>query len=175
MATSVFGTPVTPRYLGKMEEYKYKTITTRDMAKVAFEMKNEDGKDARARAYVDANRDKYGPTYISCLIYNATGDTIRLQTYCEPSCLGAYVSPSPYPTLIMNGQWGAYLVSAGGAVVYAAKNEAGVEYQVVYSYNATAVPSLVSDQCVTIYIPSTIYRRMWPATENVSLKYTSSS
>ncbi|KAK9735092.1 hypothetical protein RND81_04G183300 [Saponaria officinalis] len=145
MGTSVFGTPITAAYLAKMEEYKYKTITTRDMANVAFEMKNEDGKDARARAYVDTNRVKYGnTTYISCLIYNATGDTIRLKTYCEPTALiGANLSPSPYPMLIMNGQWGAYLVSYAGAVVYAAKNETGVEYQVVYSYGANVAPSKV--------------------------------
>ncbi|KAK9735094.1 hypothetical protein RND81_04G183500 [Saponaria officinalis] len=126
-----------------MEEYKDKEITRRDMAEIAFEMKNEDGKDARARAHVDENRTLYAapPTlaqFIPCLIYNATRDTIRLKIYCE---LG-YVSPSPYPMFIMNGQWGAFLVAAGGAVVYVAKNEDGVEYQVVYSYDASVVPSL---------------------------------
>ncbi|KAK9735093.1 hypothetical protein RND81_04G183400 [Saponaria officinalis] len=99
------------------------------------------------------NREKYGAAYIPCLIYNATGDTIRLEIYCEISgTAAAYVSPSPYPMLIMNGQWGAYLVAAGGAVVYVAKNKDGVEYQVVYSYVASPspilpLPSAVSSSC----------------------------
>ncbi|KAL9225006.1 hypothetical protein vseg_000978 [Gypsophila vaccaria] len=140
MATTVFGTPVTRRSLARMVEFKDKEITLRDLAEVAFEMKNDDGKDAKARAYVDANGAKYGAGYIPCLIYNATGDTITLQTYHNA---GSLISPCPYPLIIMNGQWGAYLKPFGGAVVYSAKNEDGNEFQIVYAYVATTLPNLV--------------------------------
>ncbi|KAH9605592.1 hypothetical protein KSS87_009213 [Heliosperma pusillum] len=99
---------------------------------MAFVMKNAEGKDSNAREFVEARGAKYPGEFVMCLIYNATGDTIRLQTYCDST--DGFVSPSPYPMLIMNGQWGAYLKRGGGAVVYAVKNEFGVEYQVVFTY-----------------------------------------
>ncbi|XP_074312372.1 23 kDa jasmonate-induced protein-like [Silene latifolia] len=132
MATSVFGAPITFKTLSKLEDYVCKQVTTRDLAELAFLTKNDDGKDSKAREFVEEKGTKYAGEFVRCLIYNATGDTIRLQTYSDAG--DGFVSPSPYPMLIMNGQWGAYLKRGGGAVVYAVKNEYGSEHQVVYTY-----------------------------------------
>ncbi|CAK9327853.1 unnamed protein product [Citrullus colocynthis] len=60
-----------------MPEYEGRTITRRDRAHVAFNMKNAEDKDRNAREYVENLKKRWG-TGVSalCLIYNATGDTI---------------------------------------------------------------------------------------------------
>ncbi|XP_074310310.1 23 kDa jasmonate-induced protein-like [Silene latifolia] len=132
MATSVFGAPITFKTVTKSDKCVGKDVTTRDLAEMAFRMKNAEGKGMKAREFVEERRTKYGGEYTMCLIYNATGDTMRMITYSDAG--DGFVSPSPYPMLIMNGQLGAYLKRGGGAVVYAIKNEHGSEFQVVYTY-----------------------------------------
>ncbi|KAK9735925.1 hypothetical protein RND81_04G238400 [Saponaria officinalis] len=106
MATNVFGTPVTDATLMGMTQYHGKPIEAVHSAKVALEMKNAEGKDAEARAFderLDETLDRKG---VKCLIYNATGGPVKLIAAFEyEGC----VSQSPYPNLIQNGQWAAFV------------------------------------------------------------------
>ncbi|CAK9326820.1 unnamed protein product [Citrullus colocynthis] len=132
MAYNVFGNPITNQTLEAMPEYEGKTITRRDRAHVALNMKNAEDKDKNAREYVENLKKRWG-TGVStlCLIYNATGDTI---TYvCEHDWHG-HIGPGPYPIEIANGQWGGFLhvktsgtaTGSSAAVVYRGLNNDGV-------------------------------------------------
>ncbi|KAA0038316.1 23 kDa jasmonate-induced protein-like [Cucumis melo var. makuwa] len=131
MADNVFGNPITNSTLQAMPEYEGKTITRRDRAYVAFNMKNAQNKDRSARDHVEKLREEWGHGVATlCLIYNATGDTITF--VCEHSWHG-HIGSGPYPSEIANGQWGAFLhvktavVPSGsaGACVYRGLNNYG--------------------------------------------------
>ncbi|KAK9735905.1 hypothetical protein RND81_04G236900 [Saponaria officinalis] len=120
MANNVFGTPVTDATLMGMTEYHDKPIEPVDRAKVALEMKNAERKDAEARAFderLDETLDRKG---VKCLIYNATGGPVKLIAAFEyEGC----VSQTPYPNIIQNGQWAAFVHEKNsngsfGAVIY---------------------------------------------------------
>ncbi|KAB2633906.1 23 kDa jasmonate-induced protein-like [Pyrus ussuriensis x Pyrus communis] len=70
-------------------------------------MKNADKKDFNARSYVEELKKQYGDGVSTlCLVYNATGDTIR---YAYKNDWFGHIGKVPYPPLIANGQWGAFL------------------------------------------------------------------
>ncbi|XP_060674519.1 23 kDa jasmonate-induced protein-like [Ziziphus jujuba] len=131
MGSNVFGNPITTATLEAMPEYIGKVITRTDRAHVALNMKNAEGKDVNARKFVENLKERYGNGVSTlCLIYNATGDTLKHVGYHD---WRGHIGESPYPNEIANGQWGAYLhVKTSGAAtgsiaatVYRGKNEAG--------------------------------------------------
>ncbi|KAJ1256598.1 hypothetical protein BS78_05G255100 [Paspalum vaginatum] len=99
---------------------------------------DDDDKKGQAFRYVAALKDKYGNDGAStlCLVYNATGDTLR---YAASNNLfddsGLFSQEEGYypPAEIGNGQWAAFLhvhkassgESSTGAVVYRGKNKRG--------------------------------------------------
>ncbi|KAK1295885.1 hypothetical protein QJS10_CPB15g02099 [Acorus calamus] len=131
MAYNVFGNPITNSTLEGMPEYNGKTITRKDRAHVALNMKNAADKDVNARQYVENLKARWG-TGVStlCLLYNATGDTV---TFVTSHDWHGHIGPAPYPTEIANGQWGGFLhvktsgtaTGSSAAVVYHGKNGAG--------------------------------------------------
>ncbi|KAK1271557.1 hypothetical protein QJS04_geneDACA013022 [Acorus gramineus] len=131
MAYNVFGNPITNSTLEGMPEYNGKTITRKDRAHVALNMKNAADKDVNARQYVENLKARWG-TGVStlCLLYNATGDTV---TFVTSHDWHGHIGPAPYPTEMANGQWGGFLhvktsgaaTGSSAAVVYHGMNGAG--------------------------------------------------
>lgn len=79
MPSNVFGTPVTYQTVQALPEYIGKKIGRKERAHVALNMKNAEGKDINARNYVENLKKQSGYGISSlCLVYSATGDTIRL-------------------------------------------------------------------------------------------------
>ncbi|XP_072973032.1 23 kDa jasmonate-induced protein-like [Typha angustifolia] len=131
MAYNVFGTPITTKTLERMSEYIGKTITRKDRAKVALDMKNAESKDVNARQFVEQLKERYGNGVATlCVIYNATGDPL---TYITSHDYFGHIWHSPYPYKIENGQWGAFLhgkvagatSGSNATVVYRGMNQAG--------------------------------------------------
>ncbi|GKV29041.1 hypothetical protein SLEP1_g38014 [Rubroshorea leprosula] len=111
MANKVFGNPITDGTLKGMPEYKGK-------------------------------QQKWGNGVSTlCLVYNATGDSIKFVTSHD---WWGNLGPAPYPLEIANGQWGAFLHvkrvitldGSNAAVVYRGKNETGHEcdWMVAWDY-----------------------------------------
>ncbi|XP_058727809.1 23 kDa jasmonate-induced protein-like [Vicia villosa] len=130
MANS-FGVVVDNDKLDEMERYIGKTKTQEDRAREAIHLINEDDKDAKAAKYVDTVKEYYGSGVSTlCLVYNATGETI---SYVTDHDWYGFISRTPYPTEIGNGQWGAFqhvhntgeASGSEGAVVYRGKNADG--------------------------------------------------
>ncbi|KAK8918642.1 hypothetical protein KSP39_PZI022150 [Platanthera zijinensis] len=131
MASNVFGNPITNATLEGMPEYQGKTITRKDRAHVALNMKNAQGKDWNARQYVENLKARWG-TGVStlCVVYNSTGDAL---TFVTSHDWYGHIGPAPYPVRIENGQWGAFLhvktsgaaTGSSAAVVYRGQNDAG--------------------------------------------------
>jgi len=168
MACNVFGIPITNETLKEMAEYHDKKIASKDRARVAFQMKNAEGKDVNARKFVENLRKEYAEDCILCLIYNATGDSVILDTYKHGD---GSLAPSPYPVVIANGQWGAFLKQVpnstvrdgAAALVYAAKNADGLEGQLVFVY-AAVEPGRVSRKLTRL---SFCYKIIRSCLENV--------
>ncbi|KAJ1256599.1 hypothetical protein BS78_05G255100 [Paspalum vaginatum] len=113
-------------------------ITQENRAWLAMGCIDDDDKKGQAFRYVAALKDKYGNDGAStlCLVYNATGDTLR---YAASNNLfddsGLFSQEEGYypPAEIGNGQWAAFLhvhkassgESSTGAVVYRGKNKRG--------------------------------------------------
>ncbi|KAK3119517.1 hypothetical protein QOZ80_9AG0671690 [Eleusine coracana subsp. coracana] len=126
MASGVFGVPISEETVRATGEYK-EPITQKDIADYAMKMINAGGKDTNAQTFVDNLKDRYGNGISTkCLIYNATGTTLNFVTYND---WHGHIYETPYPSVIQNGQWGAYLhvhpsaamVGSAGAVVYRSK------------------------------------------------------
>ncbi|KAK9735922.1 hypothetical protein RND81_04G238200 [Saponaria officinalis] len=120
MASNVLGTPVTDATLMGMTEYHDKPIEAVHRAKVALEMKNAEGKDKEARSFNERVQEAIEKKGVKCLIYNATGGPLKLITAFEYT---GCVSESPYPTVIQNGQWAAFVHekipnASSAAVIY---------------------------------------------------------
>ncbi|KAJ8448994.1 hypothetical protein Cgig2_004049 [Carnegiea gigantea] len=125
--------------LKEMPEYADEHVITRnDLANVALNLKNADGKDVQARKYVeDMYKGFEGLECVLGLIYNATGALLR---YVYAVDFYGFVAPAPYPMFIENGQWGAFLYvkyknqeyGAAGCVVYRAYELNGVETEFDY-------------------------------------------
>ncbi|KAM7271962.1 hypothetical protein ACFE04_031176 [Oxalis oulophora] len=134
MAYEVFGNPITDETLKALPQYEGKTITRHDRAYMALQMKNAEEKDVNARKYVETLKSQYGNGVSTlCLIYNATGDPIH---QVGSNDWHGHIASSPYPSVIANGQWGAFLhvhptgAAAGSqaAVVYRGMNSNGTNY-----------------------------------------------
>nr|XP_008348390.2 23 kDa jasmonate-induced protein-like [Malus domestica] len=125
MTYNVFGNPITDETLKGMPEYADKQIERLDRAHVALNMKNAVEKDFNARTYVEKLKEQYGDGVSTlCLVYNATGDTI---SYANKKDWYGHIGNAPYPPLIANGQWGAFLhVKTAGA---SSGSTAAVVYQ----------------------------------------------
>ncbi|WJX46644.1 hypothetical protein P8452_33424 [Trifolium repens] len=126
-----FGVVVDNEKLEEMERYIGKTKTQEDRAREAMNLINEDDKNAKAAQYVESVKANYGDGASTlCLVYNATGETITFVT--NHDYLG-FIARTPYPIVIGNGQWGAFLHVHGtseftgteAAVVYRGKNADG--------------------------------------------------
>ncbi|CAN6329618.1 unnamed protein product [Urochloa humidicola] len=133
MASGVFGVPISEETVRATGEYK-EPINQKDVADYAMKMMNAGGKDTNAQKFVDNLKDRYGNGITTkCLIYNATGTDLHLATYNDRH---GYIYDSPYPAVIQNGQWGAYIhvhptaamVGSAGAVVYRSKLPFGSSY-----------------------------------------------
>ncbi|CAN6329632.1 unnamed protein product [Urochloa humidicola] len=125
----VFGTPITRETLIATGDYD--DPSQEDVADYAMKMMTAGEKDTKAQEYVDDLKKKYGNGISTkCLIYNATGITLN---FAYSKDWRGHVYDTPYPSVIHNGQWGAYLhVKPGGAargsigaVVYRSKRPNG--------------------------------------------------
>ncbi|THG06073.1 hypothetical protein TEA_003453 [Camellia sinensis var. sinensis] len=134
MANNVFGNPITNETLEAMPEYYKKEITPRDRAHVAMLMKNAENKDHNARNHVESRKKDFGDGISAlCVIYNATGDALKFITTHD---YHGHIYADPYPTIIQNGQWAAFLhvkpsvITAGSSagVVYRGKNQSGEQH-----------------------------------------------
>ncbi|KAF5956019.1 hypothetical protein HYC85_008875 [Camellia sinensis] len=134
MANNVFGNPITNETLEGMPEYDKKEITRRDRAHVAMLMKNAENKDHNARNHVEKLKKDFGDGISAlCVIYNATGDTLKFITTHD---YHGHIYADPCPRIIQNGQWAAFLhvkpslIPAGSsaAVVYRGKNQSDEEH-----------------------------------------------
>ncbi|KAK9735896.1 hypothetical protein RND81_04G236100 [Saponaria officinalis] len=135
MASNVFGTPVTDATLMGMTEYHDKPIEAVHRAKVALEMKNSEGKDKEARSYIESVQEAIERKGVKCFIYNATGGPLKLITAFEYT---GCVSESPYPNVIQNGQWAAFVHeknsnASSGAVIYEEIHGDGRQFVVGWS------------------------------------------
>lgn len=101
--------------------------TRENKAQVAYNMRYEDSKYDNALRFVKDLKAKWGNGITTlCLLYNATGETL---TYASSLNWFGDIGPTPYPTIIFNGQWGAYLHTkipkmprgSAAAVVYRGK------------------------------------------------------
>ncbi|KAH7510780.1 hypothetical protein FEM48_ZijujUnG0089500 [Ziziphus jujuba var. spinosa] len=109
MASNVFGKPIRNQTLKAMPEYQDKeVITAVDRAYEALMMKDADNKDQKARKFVEGLKQKYDDALVStlCFIYNATGNRLTFVGSCS---WAGHIGYSPYPLLLENGQWGAFL------------------------------------------------------------------
>ncbi|KAF3447768.1 hypothetical protein FNV43_RR08472 [Rhamnella rubrinervis] len=131
MAGNVFGNPVTDDIV-RLIYPNEKEITPKLRAKVAFQYINADGRDVNCKNFVHNLKQRYGSGISSlCMIFNATGSNL---TYVGNKDWHGQIFESPYPSLIQNGQWGAFLHTrpkvslegSEGAAVYRGKNNAGV-------------------------------------------------
>ncbi|XP_048329961.2 23 kDa jasmonate-induced protein isoform X1 [Ziziphus jujuba] len=141
MGDGVFGNPITNSTLKRLPEFEDDyNITSIDRACVALNMKNAEEKNVRALQYLEMLKEKCGVDLGTlCLLYNATGDTIKLVTYKN---WYGNIGASPYPMEIANGQWGAFLhvkkspgPNSVGAVVYRGKDPTGVECDWMVSFD----------------------------------------
>jgi hypothetical protein len=154
MAYEVFGNPITDDTLKAMPGYEGKTIARTDRAYVALQMKNAERKDVEARDYVQGLKNSYGNGVSTlCLVYNATGDPVSL---VGSNDWHGHIGAAPYPSIIENGQWGAYLhvhptgaaTGSEGAVVYRGMSSNGKKYDWMFSW-ATPWSSLYNNHAYT--------------------------
>ncbi|CAN6573788.1 unnamed protein product [Malus baccata var. baccata] len=105
MADNVFGNAINNETLSTMPEYQ-KTRLNR--ARMALSMKDVGEKSLNARTYVEKLKEQSGNGVATlCLVYNATGDTIRYAY--KKDWFGEIWRTCQYPPQIANGQWGAFL------------------------------------------------------------------
>ncbi|XP_044318911.1 disease resistance protein RGA5-like [Triticum aestivum] len=141
MAENCFGEVVDNYKLNKMTRYMGKPKTQEDRAREALNQVNEDDKEGKASSYVDDLKRMHGGLVsTSCLVYNATGDTLYQVDYHD---WHGHIGSPPCPARIGNGQWAAFhhvkaaceTSGSAAAVVYRSKNRDGQdrEYLVAWS------------------------------------------
>ncbi|KAF3447776.1 hypothetical protein FNV43_RR08480 [Rhamnella rubrinervis] len=109
MAGNVFGNPVTDDIV-RLIYPGVNEITPKLRAKVAFQYINADGRDVNCKNFVHNLKQRYGSGISSlCMIFNATG---RSLTYVGNKDWNGQIYESPYPSLLQNGQWGAFCIPA---------------------------------------------------------------
>ncbi|GFP92037.1 23 kDa jasmonate-induced protein [Phtheirospermum japonicum] len=108
MSTNVFGTPVTNATVQEIHiGLPAASITAQHRAEVALTYINSGGKADDARSFVADLKRQYGDgTSTLCTIYNATGNNL---TFTRKNTWEGSVWRSPYPNILQNGQWGAFL------------------------------------------------------------------
>ncbi|KAD6795799.1 hypothetical protein E3N88_06695 [Mikania micrantha] len=100
---NIFGDPIT----NKTMVQRGLTPTQANKAQLAYTMMNHGNKYDNALRFVRDLKAQWGNGISTlCLLYNATGETL---TYAASRNWFGDIGPSPYPTVILNGQWGAYL------------------------------------------------------------------
>uniref|UniRef100_A0A803LL02 Uncharacterized protein n=1 Tax=Chenopodium quinoa TaxID=63459 RepID=A0A803LL02_CHEQI len=146
MGSAVFGSAVTMAMLREMPEYKsINSIGQKDLAKVALEKVNAEGKAEAARNFVEKLQSRFRADYVStmCLMYNATGDNM---TYVVTHDWHGRLCESAYPVIIANGQWGAFLHGqyygnddreSRAGIVYSALNNQGEERHWFLGFDST--------------------------------------
>lgn len=131
MATNVFGYPVTDDIV-RIYYPPPIEITPNLRATVAMKLKFEDDRLLNAEKFVHDLKEAYGTgTSTLCTIFNATGGDLRFTLHHSWE---GEVWRSPYPSIIMNGQWAAFLHVSGSSdghsregVIYGGRNNDGVE------------------------------------------------
>ncbi|XP_076940079.1 calcium/calmodulin-regulated receptor-like kinase 1 [Bidens hawaiensis] len=122
-ARNIFGEPIRNNTMVQMRL----APTRENKAQVAYKMMNKGNKYDNALRFVKDLKAQWGNGITTlCLLYNATGETM---TYTTSRNWFGDIGPSPYPTIILNGQWGAYLHTktpqapsgSAAAVVYRGK------------------------------------------------------
>ncbi|KAL3633512.1 hypothetical protein CASFOL_022274 [Castilleja foliolosa] len=139
MSNNVFGTPVTDSTVQQIN-IGITNITAQHRAEVALTYINAEGKADDARRFVADVKKQYGAgTCALCTIYNATGNTL---TFSGFHSWAGTVWQSPYPHVLQNGQWGAFLHVRGTlagpskeGVVYRGRNNAGLSRDWVLVWN----------------------------------------
>ncbi|CAN6329212.1 unnamed protein product [Urochloa humidicola] len=128
MAVNLFGEAVTYDTLEELGLPK----TRENLARVAMSVMYDDDRKGQASRYVQDLKQLYGNGASTlCLVYNATGDVIKLRAH-QDWWNGSLYGPS-YPHTIFIGQWAAFLhvhnqgAASGslGAVVYQGTNMGG--------------------------------------------------
>jgi hypothetical protein len=129
-----------------MPEYHGKQISQKDRACVAMDMKNAEGKDVNALKFVEALRKQFPEEQATlCLIYNATGGPV---TCVRDYQWEGHLCGSPYPVVISNGQWGAFLhgqwhykADTQASVVYSGKNNGGdyMHWLITWRHNTNGI------------------------------------
>ncbi|KAL6289740.1 hypothetical protein ACE6H2_007250 [Prunus campanulata] len=108
-------------------------------------MKNVGEKNLKALTFVENLKKQHGDGISTlCLVYNATGDTV---TYSISKDWCGHIGHSPYPTLIANGQSGAFLhvqsfgkfEGSVGNVVYNGKTKNGEDCGWMLAWNNNRV------------------------------------
>ncbi|KAH7515061.1 hypothetical protein FEM48_Zijuj11G0156100 [Ziziphus jujuba var. spinosa] len=94
-------------------------------------MKNADDKDVNARKFVESLKPKYGVLVVTttCLIYNATGNRL---TYVGSHDWQGHIGDSPYPLVLENGQWNAFLHVC--TEIRVADHYKGINWSSIYDY-----------------------------------------
>lgn len=141
MANNVFGNPVTNDTVRLIyPNLPVSDITAGHRAQVAMLYRNADGKADNASRFVHELKDRYGTgTSTLCTLYNATGGPI---TFVLKNTWEGEVWNSPYPHIIQNGQWAAFLHvrsrlmgPSKEAVVYNGRNNNGVSCDWMVAWN----------------------------------------
>ncbi|KAI3778234.1 hypothetical protein L2E82_07373 [Cichorium intybus] len=138
-ARNIFGEPIGNKTMLQMGLKP----TRENKARVAYNKMNEGNKYDNALRFVKDLKAQWGNGITTlCLLYNATGETL---TYATSRNWFGDIGPSPYPTIILNGQWGAYLHTKTPRVP--SGSQAAVVYRGKYSDNASC------DRMITWCIP----------------------
>ncbi|CAH1430130.1 unnamed protein product [Lactuca virosa] len=138
-ARSIFGEPIGNKTLAQMRL----NPTRENKARIGYKMMNEGNKYDNALRFVKDLKAQWGNGITClCMLYNATGETL---TYAASRNWFGDIGPSPYPTFILNGQWGAYLHTKTPRVP--SGSQAAVVYRGKYSDNASC------DRMITWSIP----------------------
>lgn len=137
-AENCIGNVVDNNKLDELARYMGKPKTQEDRARLAWALITEDDKKGKASRYVDVLKAMYGNGQSTlCLIYNATGDTLKY--VANHDWYGYIGSKVGYPNEIGNGQWAAFHhvhrqgepSGSVGAVVYRGKKK---DSQVLQDY-----------------------------------------
>ncbi|XP_015897677.3 23 kDa jasmonate-induced protein [Ziziphus jujuba] len=141
MALNVFGKPIGNETLKAMPKYQYnEVITAVDRAYEALIMKNADNKDVKARKFVESLKKNYGASLVAtlCFIYNAAGNRL---TFVVSHDWEGHIGDCPYPLLLENGQWGAFLHvqtspyrGSVAATIYRGQDESGDAFDWMLSW-----------------------------------------
>ncbi|XP_021853282.2 23 kDa jasmonate-induced protein isoform X2 [Spinacia oleracea] len=136
-----FGAAITDQTLKQMSKYRGKEITQEDRAREAMRLIHAEDKNISALQHVLNLKSKYGNGVTTlCLVYNGTGDTLKL---VEEKDWSGYIYNEQPPRSFQNGQWLAFLhahptsqaVGTEAARVYRGNNVKGEvrDYMIAWS------------------------------------------